>query len=138
MTLADGFVPPRSDHLRVLPSPPSPEPVLRYRIRQTEDASEIELQGILAEEEWTDRLLDFMDEHFLRADERVISLDLEGVCYVDLEGVATLIRMATVARDRGKRLYIHGARGPVRETLQRTGVLDILTDRDEGLRAAQG
>jgi anti-anti-sigma factor len=102
--------------------------MLEYRVDGTGREAELRLRGSLADEEWTERLLTFLDENFLRGDGSVVRVNLAEVQYVDLEGVATLVRLASAARDRGKRLVVSGADGNVREKLVRTGVMDFLSD----------
>ena len=87
----------------------------------------VALRGSLAAEDWTDRLEAFLQEHYVDDGVTRIVLDLSGVDWVDLEGVATIIRLAHHAADRGKRLLVSGATGPVRAKLERTGVLEYLT-----------
>ncbi|MCA1707089.1 MAG: STAS domain-containing protein [Actinobacteria bacterium] len=110
--------------------------MLEYRVQRLDTGLEVLLRGSLADEEWTDRLLTFLEENLLGEDQPVVRLNLAEVDYVDLEGVATLIRLATVVRDRGKRLLVAGAIGAVQEKLERTGVLDYLSERADGVPPA--
>ena len=102
--------------------------VLEYRLERPEPGRvDLQLRGELADEDWTDRLESFLGEQYVDPGVSTIRLDVSGVDWLDLEGVATLIRLANHTRDRGKRFLLVGSRGPVREKLVRTGVIDYLS-----------
>lgn len=101
---------------------------LEYQVARLEGGRvDIALRGSLSDEDWTDRLEAFLSEHYVDDGVSVIRLDLSGVDWVDLEGIATLIRLANHTRDRGKRFVLAGSRGHVREKLARTGVIEYLS-----------
>jgi anti-anti-sigma factor len=102
--------------------------MLEYRVERKDGGDVVvALRGALADEDWTDRLEAFLQEHYVDDGVTRIVLNLAGVEWVDLEGVATLIRLAHHARDRGKRLLITEASDLVRGKLERTGVLEYLS-----------
>ncbi|MEX2459187.1 MAG: STAS domain-containing protein [Actinomycetota bacterium] len=100
--------------------------MLEYQVVEHGETVEVLLRGALADEDWTERLQAFLAE-YVGDGVTSIHVNLAGVEWVDLEGVATLIRLAHQASDQGKRLVVTGAQGPVREKLELTGVADFLS-----------
>lgn len=102
--------------------------MLQYQVvKHSGGEVDVSLRGSLADEDWTDRLEIFLYQHLVNDGVTLIRLDLSEVDWVDLEGIATLIRLANHTRDRGKRLVVAGATGLVREKLERTGVTEYLS-----------
>jgi anti-anti-sigma factor len=99
--------------------------MLEYRVVEQGEVVEVLLRGALADEDWTERLQEYLAEYVVDG-VTTIRVNLAEVEWVDLEGVATLIRLADRARDQGKRLVVTEARGPVRDKLELTGVADLL------------
>lgn len=100
--------------------------MLEYRVVEQGETVEVLLRGALADEDWTERLLAYLAD-YVGNGVTTIRVNLAEVDWVDLEGVATLVRLAHQAGDQGKRLVVTKARGPVREKLELTGVADFLT-----------
>ncbi|MEV6597809.1 anti-sigma factor antagonist [Actinoplanes sp. NPDC051346] len=65
---------------------------------------------------------------------RNVVLDLRAVTFLDAMGVASLVRAALDAADRGVRLRTEGAGGIVRRVLEITGVSDWLDAASVGRR----
>jgi anti-anti-sigma factor len=87
------------------------------------------LDGELTTSVWTERLRDYLEEHYVNDGVRVIEIGLEGVDLIDLEGVATLLTLAKEAERRGKQLVIRSPADRVRRRLQMLGVLELLEGR---------
>jgi ABC-type transporter Mla MlaB component len=88
----------------------------------------IALRGQLVTEEWTARLLTFLERHYLDEGLAHIHLDLAGLDGLDLEGLGALFALMREAQVRGKRLTAGNASGQVREKLATTGVLRYLQE----------
>ena len=106
--------------------------MLRYTVRGNGAEVLVVLEGELARDDdgldWTDRLRDFLEEHFINDGVRTIRLDLGGVTLIDHDGVGTLLVLNREAVDRGKALWIENPSGQVRNRLASMSVLGRLTD----------
>jgi anti-anti-sigma factor len=104
------------------------EDVLEYRVAEEQEGGRVivELRGELQGEQWTERMLGFLEEHYVKDGVRVIALDLSHVDTIDLEGVSVLVRLAQESARRGKAFVVLGAAGPVRAKLEMTGMLPYL------------
>ena len=103
-------------------------PVVEY------DASEkvgqlgyLRLRGELVGEVSLGRFKHALEDHFVDDGVSEIRIDLSGVTQMSLEGVGILLQLQKESRDRGKRLVVEGERDQVREKLEITGTLPILT-----------
>jgi anti-anti-sigma factor len=56
---------------------------------------------------------------------RTVTVDLAGVPYTDLSGIATLIEALKIARHHETRFCLQGLSGPVLRLFQVTNVLDL-------------
>jgi anti-anti-sigma factor len=104
------------------------EDVLEYRVAEEQEGGRVivELRGELQGERWTERMLGFLEEHYVQDGVRVIALDLSHVDTIDLEGVSVLVRLAQESARRGKAFVVLGAAGSVRAKLEMTGMLPYL------------
>jgi anti-anti-sigma factor len=101
--------------------------VLTYEVVALgEDEVVVALRGSLADDNWTQRLRDFLDEHYVNDGVQTIRVDLAEVVRMDLEGVATLVVLSKEAARRGKRFVVAGVRGQPAEKLEQTGTLRYL------------
>jgi anti-anti-sigma factor len=98
---------------------------IRIAIRDREQVL-VELRGDLADETWTERLDEFLHEHYVDNGIRNIRVNLSEVHRIDLAGVSTLVLLAHEAKRHHKRLIVEGADGGVRDQLQERGVLAYL------------
>jgi anti-anti-sigma factor len=111
-----------------LPPRPREAAVLRFEVRERPHESVVVwLSGDLTGEEWTDRLLDFLEEHYVNDGVRLIVLDVGQVSEIDLEGVGTLVRLKKESGARGKEFIVRQATGQVQARLELTGLLDWLS-----------
>jgi anti-anti-sigma factor len=98
--------------------------VLSFDVRKKPgETVTVRLAGELAGEDWTERLLEFLEEHYVNDGVRTIVLDVGGLEFIDLEGVATLLTLLKKSDQWGKTLVVTGATGFVRQKLSTTGVL---------------
>ena len=88
------------------------------------------LDGHLADEDWTKRLRDFLEDQYLNDGVKQVHLDLSGLDRIDLEGVATLLVLSAEAIKRDMTLGVTGASGQVWRKLRETSALSHL-DEDE-------
>ena len=89
----------------------------------------LQLRGELAGQLWTESLRRALEEHFVDDGVRRIRLDLSPVSFLDNYGVATLVALQKLSRERGKDFAIEGSDGQAYEKLRVTGVLQILQGR---------
>jgi anti-anti-sigma factor len=68
------------------------------------------------------RLLDLLPER------RPLVLDLRALDFMDSSGLAALLELRSRARQAGWEVEIRGARGRVRELLERTGTLSLVEE----------
>jgi ABC-type transporter Mla MlaB component len=107
--------------------------VLTYQVLDAHDSQvQVALSGSLADQDWTRELQRFLEPHYIDDDVRFIELDLRGVDRIDLEGVATLLRLSADAIAVGKSFGVTGAKGRVWSKLQETSALSHL---DKGKRS---
>src|SRR3954469_23059380 len=100
---------------------------LRYEVTEEQAASvRITLSGSLADQDWTRELQRFLETHYLNDGIQFIELELSQVDRIDLEGVATLLRLSAEAIARGKSLGVTGATGQVWSKLSETSALSHL------------
>lgn len=74
---------------------------------------------------WSEELSRLVDEGLAGGDG--VTLDVAGLTFIDLEGVAMLLRLAQRTRSAGNRFAVRGADGQVARKLAETGVLAYLT-----------
>src|SRR3954469_12425432 len=86
----------------------------------------IRLSGSFADQDWTRELQRFLEVHYRNDGVQFIELDLSQVDRIDLEGVATLLRLSAEAIARGKSLGVTGATGQVWSKLNETSALSHL------------
>ena len=60
-----------------------------------------------------------------------LTVDLEGVSYIDTSGLVTLIEALKIARHRGTTLTVKGLHGPILHLLQVTGLLRLFEPNGE-------
>lgn len=60
-----------------------------------------------------------------------LTVDLEGVSYIDTSGLVTLIEALKIARHRGTTLTVKGLHGPIVHLLQVTGLLRLFEANGE-------
>jgi ABC-type transporter Mla MlaB component len=100
---------------------------LTYQVAEAEGPNVcIQLFGSLADADWTGELRQFMDVHYLDDGVEFILIDLSHVDRIDLEGVATLLRLSADAIARGKSLGVTGATNGVWSKLKQTSALSHL------------
>jgi anti-sigma B factor antagonist len=102
------------------------EPSLEYTVHVREGRAVLGLSGELSSDGWTEELLTALSEHYINDGVREIEVDLTALSFVDMEGVATLLRLLGEARARDKVFVTTGARGRVRAKLEQAGVLGLL------------
>jgi anti-anti-sigma regulatory factor len=90
----------------------------------------VELAGQLTEDARTERLEEWLEEHFVDDGVSVIRVDLSEVTRIDLEGVAALGLLAAEAVRRDKVFLIDGPSGQVRDKLVETGLLPYLEAKE--------
>jgi len=101
---------------------------LTYEVASEEgEQVTVDLSGSLADQDWTRELRRFLEAHYQNAGVRSIELDLSDVDRIDLEGVATLLRLSAEAIARGKSLRVVGATGDVWSKLRQTSALSHLS-----------
>jgi anti-anti-sigma factor len=104
--------------------------VLTYEVvSHSGDEVIVALSGSLADDNWTQRLRDFLEEHYISDGVQTIRVDLAEVVRMDLEGVATLVILSKEAARHGKRFVVGGVRGQPAEKLEQTGTLRYLEGR---------
>ena len=89
----------------------------------------IELDGDIAEGsfgEWSDELTSLVGEA-LASEKGGVTLDVARLRFIDLEGVAILLRLAQRVRSVGKNFRIRAVGGQVAKKLSETGVLGYLS-----------
>src|SRR3954464_6345043 len=87
---------------------------LTYEVTDEQDIKVwIKLSGTFADQDWTGELQRFLETYYLNDGVRFIELEMSQVDFIDLEGVATLLRLSAEAIARGKSLSVTGARGQV-------------------------
>jgi ABC-type transporter Mla MlaB component len=105
--------------------------MLEYEIaRRGGEEVVVALRGVLAEEDWTDRLKDFLEDHYIDDGIRLMRIDLSRLQRIDAGGMATLAVLWAEALHRGKSLVVEGATGPVRIEMDRAGALRPLEHPD--------
>jgi len=111
----------------VAPARRSGAPLLNYEVTErTGSEASLLLHGQLSGEVSAERLKEDLGRHYVDDGVRIIVVDLSGLDLIDLEGVGVLLTLWREARQRGKRLFVQGANGQVREKLAITGVLGPL------------
>ena len=70
----------------------------------------------------------FMEQRYVDDGVNRITLGLQDVRFVNLEGIGVMLALRKESRDRGKRFDITKPSAQVREKLRITGVLEILED----------
>ena len=60
-----------------------------------------------------------------------LTVDLDGVPYIDSSGLVTLIEALRIARHRGTTLAVKGLHGPIVHLLQVTGLLKLFEPNGE-------
>jgi anti-anti-sigma regulatory factor len=98
-----------------------PPPSLQYRVRLDGARAVLRLTGELSGEDWTDPLLIALTEHYINDGVRQIEVDLSSLSFIDLEGVASLLRLRGEARVRHKSFLVSGASGRVKSKLEQAG-----------------
>jgi anti-anti-sigma factor len=102
--------------------------MLSFRVvRQDAGDVVVELEGEFARHDWTLRLKDFLERHYIADGVRRIRLDLTNVSALDLEALATLVVLWKEASRNGKALLVEGLHGQPLEKARQTGLLDLLT-----------
>jgi anti-sigma B factor antagonist len=76
------------------------------------------------------QLLDLMPER------PPLVVDLKSLDFMDSSGLAVMLELRSRARSAGWSVSIRGARGRVRELLERTGTLTLIETEPEDLPAA--
>lgn len=61
---------------------------------------------------------------------RLVALDCSGISDIDATATAALRNLTLALRERGNDLHLVGPIGPVRDVLARTGVLELLGDKN--------
>ena len=100
--------------------------------RKKDGVGVVHVAGELTEEASTERLEEWLEEHFVDDGVRTIRVNLSEVTAVDLEGVAALGVLAAEAVKKDKVLLIEGATGQVLQKLEETGLLQYLHSREPG------
>jgi len=78
---------------------------LAYEVAEEFDSTvSVTVTGSLADEDWTRSLQKFLAPYYDDETTEFIELDLDQVDRIDLEGVATLLRLSADAIERGKAL----------------------------------
>lgn len=54
-----------------------------------------------------------------------VTVNMEGVPYLDCSGIATFLEALKIARHRNKTLVLKGLRGPISHLLEVTGLLSL-------------
>jgi ABC-type transporter Mla MlaB component len=100
---------------------------LDYEVTERFDSTvRIALSGSLADEDWTRTVRRFLDPYYEDDNVEFIQIDLDQLERIDLEGVATLLRLSADAIERGKTVGVTGAHGGVWSKLQQTSALSHL------------
>jgi anti-anti-sigma factor len=89
----------------------------------------IELDGEISEGSfgpWADELTRIVGDA-LEGPNDGVTLDVGGLRFIDLEGVAILLRLAQRARSKGKNFRVRTVGGQVAKKLSETGVLGYLS-----------
>ena len=68
----------------------------------------------------------FMEQRYVDDGVNRITLDLHGVRFLNLEGIAVLLALRKESRGRGKKFDIAQPEHQVREKLRITGVLEVM------------
>jgi anti-anti-sigma factor len=102
--------------------------MVRYEVTERQNALVVvtlngQLVGDLASEEVAGSL----ERHYVDDGVQEIRVDLSGVDEITLEGVGLLLALWTESRRRGKRLIVQNTRGQVRDKLEVTGTLPVLS-----------
>lgn len=100
---------------------------LKCEVTERFDSSvRIALSGSLADEDWTRALRRFLDPYYEDDTVEFIQIDLDQLDRIDLEGVATLLRLSADAIEIGKAIGVTGAHGGVWSKLRQTSALSHL------------
>jgi anti-anti-sigma factor len=91
------------------------------------DRGYMRIRGDLAGETTVEEFKQALEDHYVNDGVRRIVVDLSGLTYISLEGVATLVSLLRESEQRGKRFEVVNAPDEVREKLEVTGVFDLLT-----------
>ena len=97
--------------------------------RKEEGVGVVELAGQLTDDSRTEKLEEWLEEHFVDDGVRTIRVDLSGVTRIDLEGVAALGMLAAESVKRRKVFLVKGATGQVLDKLEETGLLTYLQSK---------
>jgi anti-anti-sigma factor len=109
-----------------------PEPVVRYEVvERTDDYVVLKITGDLTADFQVARLHEILEEHYVDDGVRVIRVNMEGVSFLSLEGVAMVVDLFREASARGKRFVVEGVQDQPRSKLALTGVLRMVSGPDE-------
>lgn len=104
--------------------------MLESRVAGTDGSSALlELGGEIeygAFGSWSEDLTRLVDDSCTQ-DRSGVTMDLAGLRFIDLEGVAILLRLAQRLRSEGKTFRVRAAAGQVEKKLRETGVLSYLS-----------
>ncbi|MFN2545158.1 MAG: STAS domain-containing protein [Actinomycetota bacterium] len=90
----------------------------------------VQLEGEIADGSfgpWSEELTRLVQQAVATAEHTGVTIDMSGLRFIDLEGVAILLRLAQRTRSTGKTFRLRGADGQVAKKLGETGVLSYLS-----------
>jgi anti-anti-sigma factor len=107
-----------------------PKPVVEYEVSERRnDHVVLKLRGELGDEVQSERLKESLELGFVDDGVTTIRVDVSELRWISLEGVGIILDLWRESRGRGKQLVVEEPSGQVREKLQVTGLLGVLTDR---------
>ncbi len=101
--------------------------MLEYRVAErTDDQVVVDLRGELTNHGDTDSFRAFVYRDLFRSGDRNVRLNLDGVTFMDLDGLWVLIALHQHSAALGSALSVQGAKGQPLEKLTSTGTLALL------------